>query len=224
MNWDKTRAKDEIRKYFKTHRASAKKATVSASSGKVYELYCLVELLSWLKARYHAQIEFKGGTSVDFKASPGFVDRLRSYFLVSAGGGTLEIHTDIEVRTLGSSFSGVVVTDNSAYHEIDIVAIRATVADGSSPEHDEVFLGVECKSNAILNKAIVRQVLGVRRELSLRSYPRESEIDRFFDHYIPDRLPADPASLYWLAHTDPGATKYEGSPRTFGIEFKHWRP
>ncbi|WP_170576250.1 hypothetical protein [Ruegeria atlantica] len=221
MSWDKATAEIEIRKFFKTHGVSAKKATASVSSGKVYELYCLVELLDWIKTRYRAHIVFNGAT-VDFKASPGFVDRSRSYFSVIAGGKTLEVHTDIEVRTLGSTISGAVI-DNSAYHEIDIVVIPANVVDGSSPEHDEVLVGVECKSSANLGKSVIRQVLGVRRELSLLSPPQDCAIDVYFGH-SPAQLPANPPSHYWLAHTDTGASKYEGSPRAFGVEFKNWSP
>jgi hypothetical protein len=221
MTWDKARAKIEIRKFFIKHQASAKKATASASDGKVYELYCLVETLDWLKSQYTVTIRFKGST-VDFKASPGNIDRSKSYFEVTASGQTLELHTDIETLTLGSSLLGG-SGDNSGYHEIDLVLIDPSVPDGQKPRHDQLFLGVECKAHANFGKGIVKQVLGVRRELSLLN-DAYCELDVLFGSSAIRRMKARPASLYWLAFTDPKGLNYSQSPGAFAIDFKHWRP
>lgn len=222
MTWNKAKAKSEIRKYFKKHGVSAKSTTTSATDGKIYELYCLVEVLRWLKSRYRAHIGFQGAT-VDFKASPGFDDRNRSYFVVSANGNSLELHTDIEVNTLGSKRPGTII-DNSSHHEIDLVLIPPTVLDGTSPAHDELVLGVECKAHANLGKGVVRQVLGIRRELSYLTDDQDALIDLVFGCNPCQQLPAHPASHYWLAFIDHSALKYAGSPGAFGIEFKNWMP
>jgi len=165
MTWNKKKAKKEIQRYFKRHKASTKKATASATDGKVYELFCLVKTIKWLKRRYSISVKFIGET-IDFKASPGNVDRSRSYFEISGNGSKLELHTDIQIQTLGASnlraskLPGAV--DNSGFHEIDIVLIDSAVDDRKMPRHDQLFLGVECKAYANFNKSIVKQVLGVR--------------------------------------------------------------
>jgi len=222
MTWNKGKAKDEIRNFFKKHGVSARAATSSATDGKVYELYCLVELLSWLKNRYRAHIKFESST-VDFKASAGNIDRNRSYFKISANGQTLELHTDIEVQTLGSTMS-TGAGDESGYHEIDLVLIDPGVADGQKPTHDQLLLGVECKAHANFGKAIVRQVLGIRRELSMYDGPQQCELDRRFGKSPTKLMMAKPATLYWLAFTDSKGLSYCKSPGTFEIEFKNWKP
>lgn len=220
MTWNKATAKSEIRKFFKKHGVSAKKAAASASDGKVYELYCLVQTLDWLKSQYPVTVRFVGST-VDFKASPGNIDRSKSYFEIAGGGHTLELHTDIEIETLGSALSGG-TGDNSGYHEIDLVLIDPGVPDGQKPRHDQLLLGVECKAHASFGKGIVKQVLGIRRELSLLQ-DAPCSLDMVFGTTF-RQMNANPASLYWLAFTDSKGLNYSQSPGAFEIEFKHWRP
>ena len=221
MTWDKAKAKKEIRKFFKKHGVSATKTTASASDGKVYELCCMVKTLDWLKSEYGTHITFKGST-VDFKASPGNIDRSRSYFEVRANGMMLELHTDIEIRTLGTAVLGS-SRDNSGYHETDLVLVHPDVLDGEKPRHDQLFLGVECKAHANFGKGIVKRVLGARRELSMYTGPHECELDLRFGK-SPKSMMAWPASLYWLAFTDTKGWNYRQSPGAFEIEFKNWKP
>lgn len=220
MTWNKATAKSEIRKFFTKHGVSAKKATASASDGKVYELFCLVRTLDWLKSKYPVTVRFRGST-VDFKASPGNIDRSKSYFEITDRHRTLELHTDIEVQTLGSTLLGG-TGDNSGYHEIDLVLIDPCVPDGQKPQHNQLFLGVECKAHANFGKGIVKQVLGIRRELSfLQDAP--CSLDLVFGTTF-RQMNANPASLYWLAFTDSKGLNYSQSPGAFEIEFMHWRP
>ncbi|WP_306755243.1 hypothetical protein [Paracoccus actinidiae] len=221
MTWDKAKAKAEIRKFFINHQISAKKAVSSSTDGKVYELYCLVQTLDWLKSHYPVTVRFKGKT-VDFKASPGSIDRSRSYFEIMGRGSMLELHTDIEIETLGSKLLGG-SSDNSGYHEIDLVLINSSVPNKTMPRHDQLFLGVECKSSANFGKGIVKQVLGVRRELSFYRTSRWT-LDKIWGTSHRRMLGADPASLYWLAFADPKGLSYAQSPGKFGIHFKHWSP
>lgn len=162
------------------------------------------------------------GSTVDFKASPGNIDRSKSYFEIAGGGHTLELHTDIEIQTLGSALSGG-TGDNSGYHEIDLVLILRDVPDGRKPRFDQLFLGVECKAHANFGKGIVKQVLGVRRELSLLQ-DAECYLDMVFGGATIRQMNAHPASLYWLAFTDSKGLNYSQSPAAFEIDFKHWRP
>ena len=68
----------------------------------------------------------------------------------------------------------------------------------------------------------MRQVLGVRRELSLFSLA-PSKLHAYLCG--PSReIVANPASEYWLAFTDPKGAAYGSGPAVFEIEFKHWSP
>jgi hypothetical protein len=228
MTLKQAKAKRAISSYFKTHRACMKTTLKKSTGGKIYELYCLARTLQWLRSTYGVSISLVNGTVVNFKASPGNIDRSRSYFVIAKDGEHLELHTDIQVRTLGASMiSGWV--GKSGYHEIDLVLIDPSVQDGAMPQHSEVVLGVECKSNAKFDKGIVKQVLGIRRELSFVSSPTQSELERRFGPAMHFRgsspmVNANPASLYWLTYIDQKGDEYSDSPSSFSIEFKHWQP
>ena len=79
------------------------------------------------------------------------------------------------------------------------------------------------------DKGIVKQVLGIRRELSYLSDSTVSNLEDFFGsvmHVWPSSpiVRADPPSLYWVAYIDPKGDDYRTSPGAFSIEFKHWQP
>lgn len=228
MTLDQAEAKKAISTFFNTHKACMKATLAKSAGGKIYELYCLARTLEWLRYTYGVSIRLENGAMVNFKASPGNIDRSRSYFVVTKYGASLELHTDIQVQTLGASCVGGSV-GKSGYHEIDLVLVDPSVLDGEMPRHSDVALGVECKSNAKFEKGIVKQVLGIRRELSLLCDPTRSELDRVFG---PSRhlrgysthVRAYPPSLYWLTYIDQSGDEYAGSPEFFSIEFKHWQP
>ena len=212
-------AKRKVEDFFDSHGQDVRQSLVRTGKGKVYELYCLARIVEFLHGLPGVSVRFHG-SSVDFKASPGMIDRNRSYFVVDGMGSELELHTDIEVRTLSSSLPGG-VRGLSSYHEIDIVLV-AGAQDRQRPAHDQVILGVECKAQANFKKDIVRQVLGVRRELSF--YPGRASMSLIRRQGRPHYVNAAPPSEYWLAFVDPKGMGYRIGPQRFGIEFKHWRP
>ena len=215
MNLDD--AIDEIEKFFQTHGAQAMNAMKSRSKGKIYELYCLSKTIEKLKNEYNLQFHFPFAT-VDFMSSPGKIDRNRSHFCFSTQDGTYELHTDIEFLTLGAQLR--VSSDRSRYHEADIIVVNDTAK--GRPRFDMIALAVECKAQANFTKNIVKQVLGVRREMSLLAHWNPTELARISR---PGRgVEACPASEYWLAYTDPRGDCYRHSPQAFGIEFFHWCP
>ena len=147
MTMDKAAAEKTITGYFSKHSACMKATLAKSTGGKIYELFCLAKTLEWLRSTYGVSIRLVNGTTVNFKASPGNIDHSRSYFEVSKDGRHLELHTDIQVKTLGASLI-VGWVGKSGYHEIDLVLIYPGVPDGDMPQHDQVVLGVECKSHA----------------------------------------------------------------------------
>lgn len=212
-------AKKEIERFFKRHGATIKRSSIPSAKGKVYELYCLAKTIDRLKGDYGLSVRFIG-TTLDFKASPGMIDRSKSYFELRCGRSLFELHTDIEITTLGSAGTPV-HPDRSEYHEIDIVVVSAN--SHGRPSYDQLAVGVECKAHAKFSKSILKQVLGVRRELSLLRSDEPTVLARTSGHRI-RTVPAHPASEYWLAFTDPDGSLYAASPATFGIEFLHWCP
>ena len=217
-------AKKEIGSFFKQYGICVNKPYNKISKGKIYELYCLSRVVEQLKKYgYNVSIQSRF-RSIDFKASPGKIDRNKSYFTAHARNGVVfEIHTNIEVMTLGIdlNYSNLEHQDLSAYHEIDIVVIEQGLS--GRPRYNQLILGVECKADAHFRKPILKQVLGIRRELSLLSRLLPSKLAQAVGKYFPE-IRANPNSEYWLAYIDPKGDRYKASPATFGIKFNNWRP
>ena len=210
-------AKAKVNSFFQTFGMNANPQLLRSGKGKVYELYCLARTVEFLKRHQPVKVQFVG-TSVDFKASPGKVDKTKSHFVITGNGPSLELHTNIEVRTLSATYG---VTGPSSCHEIDLVLLEHA-QDRQRPAHDQVVLGVECKAHALFKKQIVREVLGVRRELSLLGVA-PSRLRAFLLGQC-HGIRVEPASEYWLAFTDPRGNDYRHGPRVFEIKFKHWCP
>lgn len=188
--------------------------------GKLYELFVLGRVLAELKSRGF-NFSFVGKV-LELKQGPGKIQPHDGHFEAQhpASFQKFRVYTDVEVRTLGSL--GSTSADDSAYHEIDIVAVEDGVTGNPTPY--ELLLGVECKSTAKFTKDIVKETLGIKREIS------------FFQHVeLPSRLaeaagattpsvPSWPAAEYWLAYCDPKGNNYQQSPKTFGVEYLEWKP
>jgi len=190
------------------------------ADGKLYEMYVLSDLVDELDNRGF-RLSFVG-TSLKFKGSPGMVKISDPHFEVIAPGSVSPDHrifVDIEFETLGQNISGAV--DDSCRHEIDIVVTTAT---SGYPRHDQIALGVECKCVANFTKKLIKEVLGVRRELSLLANSTNDSLLTQAGGSPPVKVPANPPSEFRLAYIDPKGTNYEESPRAFGIDFKHLEP
>jgi hypothetical protein len=222
---DKARAIDEIKRVFRRFRRLTRKEDrwlQKVTIGKVYELYCLSKTLGELRNTYGYQVQFRG-RSIRFQASPGAINRSMPHFSILDNHGRVyfELFTDVEFITLGHNLS-TSAADLSAHHEIDLLVVDAGAS--GRPSHDQVVLGVECKAHVVFKKSIVKEVLGMRREMSMLKPPSRSQLaqsapsGRFVD------VPADPASEYWLACADQRVMQYARSPFMFGISFLHWEP
>lgn len=220
---DKSAAEAAIKALFSSYksvRGSHLGILKALSSGKLYELFVLARVVRELNRRGFL-IKFVG-TTIEFKSAPGKIDPTSPHFEVYAPSESqpaFKIFTDIEFKTLGSRPTHNVGA--SGYHELDIVVVDASASD--RPRYDQIALGVECKAFAKFRKSIVKEALGIRRELSYLTEKRSSVLSEFSGVQQVD-VPADPPSEYWLAHLDPTGSQYQNSPATFGIEFKNWMP
>jgi hypothetical protein len=202
---------------YKARQPTDRQLLKALKNGKLYELYVLSQVIQELATRGF-KLTFKG-QSLLFKASPGKIKTSDSHFAVSSPkqtAPTLYIFVDIEFETLGSQH--VSVSDNSLRHEIDIVVVDVK---SGYPKVTNIALGVECKSHANFTKSIVKEVLGIRRELSLMKGKKQSSLSAFGG--VPTiNIPADPPSEYWLSYIDPAGDSYKESPIAFGIDFRHF--
>jgi hypothetical protein len=217
---NRANADTEIQRIFSAYRTlttADKNLLRTLNDGKLYELYVLSRVVEELDGRGFT-LTFSG-TTLKFKWSPGRIRPGDPHFVVYAPtGATRRLYVDIEFETLGSG--KVPVCDKSLRHEIDIVVVDTI---SSYPQHNEVLLGVECKAVAKFSKSIVKEVLGVRRELSFFHRPQRSRLSSLATKGVV-YVAADPPSEYWLAYVDVAGTGYRESPAAFGIDFKHWQP
>ncbi|MCL6698285.1 hypothetical protein LZ496_05755 [Sphingomonas sp. NSE70-1] len=204
---------------YEGRRASIDAEKKKLTRGKLYELFVLGRLLKELKGRGFS-FSFVGKV-LELKQGPGKIQPSDGYFsgYHPASRQPFRIYTDIEVRTLGSLKSSAL--DDSAYHEIDIVAVDDGVSGNPTP--DDLLLGVECKSTAKFAKAIVKETLGIKREISLLCGDQPSRLALLAGKDTPE-VPSEPPVEYWLVYCDPKGNNYRQSPKTFGVEYREWKP
>lgn len=217
-------AEDEIKQLFANYRAAQPEDTAlleNLSDGKLYELFVVCHVVEELTNRGFT-LRFTG-TSLKFKGSPGMIKASDPHFEIYAPGGdgnpALWLYVDIEFETFGHHLGHV--SDNSRRHEIDVVVVSST---RSYPKHNDIALGVECKAWAKFSKGLLKEALGIRRELgALRRHPLTSVLSQLGGRPIAS-VPMEPPSEYWLAFTDPKGISYAQSPAHYGIALKHLAP
>ncbi len=226
-------AATETQRIFSAYRMAqpADTALVAAlTDGKLYELYVLSQVATDLAARGFT-LRFvpsaapsgaaAAGSTLKFKASPGMIKQTDSHFEVRCpdpGMADCYLFLNIEFDTLGHSQNAA--SDNSRRHELDIVL---TWASSGYPTHDQIALGVECKAVANFEKGLVKEALGVRRELSYLQGVQDSLPSLLGGRPVKE-VPASPPSEFIVAFIDPKGQNYAQSPKAFGIDFVHLRP
>ncbi|WP_420963383.1 hypothetical protein [Brucella sp. IR073] len=222
-------AEASIKSLFDKYRISHSVIPTGKSShvqGKVYELYVLTKVVEYLQTLGY-KIDFSNPNRImKFKTKGGYLRSSDPHFEVSIPGNkpVFDIYVDVEFQTLGSSkisHSGSFSADLSHHHEID-VGVYVYGLDNVRPRHDQVALAVECKAVVSLEKAVIRGMLGLRRELSLLD-PEQASILTQSARYIHNGtdVPANPPSEVWLVSTDQAVKQYRNSPKVFGIECRH---
>lgn len=185
------------------------------TAGKVYEAYILGILCQRLTSREGFSCVLVGSTKVALKSSPGPINTAFPHIRVYKNGGHVaDIWTDIEFTSLSAFHQGKVVLSQGEYHEIDIALVAAN--SQARPLPSEVLLAVECK-NTGYQKSLLREILGVRRELSLLVPP----IPTFFTVWPRSRVPADPPSCVAVFSSDASVLAYQAPGSYFGIDFNH---
>jgi hypothetical protein len=186
------------------------------TSGKLYEAFVLGHVAERLTTQEGLTLRLSAGKNLRLKSSPGPINRAFPHIDVFRNGHLAgEIWTDIEFTTLSyaTSFGGSAPRPGQ-YHELDIAVLRP--AQSGRPPHDSVMLGIECK-NTGYEKNMLKEILGVRRELSLLSDSRPTA----FARWPRTTVPAHPPCCLMVFATDAAVTTYTDPGTTFGIDFEH---
>lgn len=187
----------------------------SLTDGKIYEAYVLAVVAGRLASQEGMTLQLVNGHHIQLKSSHGPINR--HYPRIEAyRGGTLagEVWTDVEYLTLSYSRSHRSTPRKGDYHELDILMTTPNVS--GRPRHDQVLMGIECK-NVKYDKGLLKDILGVRRELSLLHDP----LATVFTTWPHDVVPADPPSCLLVFSTSSEVLDYSDPGDVFGIDFFH---
>ncbi len=188
----------------------------SLTSGKLYEAHVLSIVLEKLSTQEGFQITLLNGLYIALKSSPGPINRRYPYFELRRGERLVaELWTDVEFLSLSYAQRGVTAPiQRGDYHELDIVVTDCSVS--GRPRHSQIWLGVECK-NTGYTKGLLKEILGIRRELSLLQDPNRTR----FTQWPRCIVPANPPSCLMVYSTDSAVTHYSSPGVVFGIDFQH---
>ncbi len=185
-------------------------------SGKLYEAYILGIIAKKLVEEEHLDLELVNGNYIYLKSSPGPINRDYPYIKIKRDGNLLaELWTDIEFTTLSYSRSGKTNPPSAGeYHEIDIAVVDSDSIGRPIPS--KIWLAIECK-NTDFKKSILRQILGLRRELSLMS----GEIETQFRVWPTSNIRCHPPVCLQIYSSDPDIVQYSEPGKIFEIDFIH---
>lgn len=213
----KRRIERAIRRYARATSAQAYSLVpLTLTLGKLYEAHVLSLVLEKLHRIEGFRIVLVNSNFVYLKSAPGPINSQYPHFdLYRQNDKIAEIWTDIEFLTLSFNRNGGLGTPSPGdYHELDILLVNPGIT--GYPRHNEIWLGVECK-NTGYTKAFLREILGVRRELSLLQGPHQT----YFSRWPRSVVPADPPSCLVVYSTDPAILNYTSPGTVFGIDFFH---
>lgn len=207
-------------KYLKTSLPEARRILSSVGGGgKIYEAYALSLLARDLTNREGCRLTLNAGTTFDLRTSHGPIDPAYSRITVERAGQLIgEIWTDVEFTSLSywsnpnnSNRLGTRPPPGSR-HELDI--LMAINNSDMYPTSDQILIGVECK-DTVYQKRMLREILGVRRELSYLCGPTQTA----FTVWPRPTAPANPSSCLLVYSSYPSIVKFTDPGSTFGIDF-----
>jgi hypothetical protein len=185
------------------------------SAGKLYEAHVLSRIVERLALYERYQLTLVGGLKLQLKSAPGPINRSYPRIeLKRSGRSVAELWTDVEFLTLSHCSSPGSTVTKGSYHELDVVIVDPGLT--GRPRCDALWLGVECK-NTGYQKGLLKEILGIRRELSLLVEERATR----FRTWPRSSVPANPASCLLVYSTDAVVSDYSAPGKMFGIDFIH---
>jgi hypothetical protein len=184
------------------------------TAGKLYEAYVLGLVCNELASREGCKLVLHGGaTKIALKSSPGPINPTYPHIEVTKNGVHIaNIWTDVEFTSMSAQKSGKMSMSYGDFHEMDIAVVLPNCSPRPFPS--EILLAVECK-NTGYQKSLLREILGIRRELSLLTGSKPTA----FSAWPRDHVPADPSSCIAVYSTDPAVLNYGSPGQFFGIDF-----
>ena len=190
---NREQARKQLRKIFKDHLGISSNTTqqlvpFKISDGKLYEAYVLSLVVERLVVDEKYSLRLVGGTKIKLKSAPGPINRSYPHIELWRGGACqAELWTDVEFSSLSYQIRGAGVLTKGDYHELDILVVDVGISGRPAPSN--IWLGVECK-NTGYEKGLLKEILGIRRELSLLQPPLPTK----FQSWPRVRVPASPSS------------------------------
>ncbi len=212
----KAKVTKALRKGFKGSKKSINELVPEEfTAGKIYEAYVLALICQNFSMKEGFSLRLIGSKNIVLKSSPGPINHAYPRIAVMKGRNHIaDIWTDVEFMSLSAASSGAAKLNKGQYHELDILV---TVPNCQSrPRPNEVLFGVECK-NTGYQKNLLREILGVRRELSLLRGSQPT----IFSKWPRSEVPADPPSCLAVYSTDQSILSYQDPGSFFGIDFHH---
>lgn len=213
------KAKSRIRSAFKNFSSTGAIGSIippKANAGKLYEVIVLADLIERLTVQEGLNLAFVGGAKLYLRTSGGPIDPSYPHIEISRSGTLVaRLFTDIEFLTLSATRAGK--TSPLYYgdcHEVDLIIVD--VGTTGYPTPDEIWLAVECK-HTIYQKSLLRESLGVRRELSYLAEDQSTA----FNNWPRATVPAFPPSCLMVCCSQLSVLDYATPGPTFGIDFEY---
>jgi hypothetical protein len=189
----------------------------SLTAGKLYEAYILGVVCRDLTKREGLRLRLVNGKKIALKSSRGPINTSYPHIRIFRGAFHIaNLWTDVEFTSLSYGISGrVKPPDHGQYHELDIVMTPPSAS--GRPETEDIWLAIECK-NTGYGKNLLREILGVRRELS---YFHDTPHPTNFNTWPRSEVPAVPPSCLLVYSTDSRVSVYSSPGTVFGIDFMH---
>lgn len=203
-----------FRNYLGAPSAVARGLVPSAvSAGKLYEAYVLSLVVQRLVDDEGFKLTLVGGSKIKLKSGPGPINRAYPHIEMKRSGVVVaELWTDVEFLSLSRAMRSGPQTKGD-YHELDIVVVEP--GQTGRPPHNTVWLGIECKNTSGYEKALLKEILGIRRELSLLRNDTATQ----FRNWPRSVVPADPPSCLLVYASDSSVKEYAEPGKVFGIDF-----
>jgi hypothetical protein len=217
----KEKMSDAFKQYVGVTTSDAESLLAVNGGGKIYEAYVLSLVVRDLSRHEGCKLTLVNGADIQLRTSHGPIDGSYSRIKVERQHSIVgEIWTDIEFTSLSywrdpknSSKLGAKPPPGSR-HELDIILTT------SNPEHyptpDQVLIGIECKHTPY-QKRMLREILGVRRELSYLNRPQATS----FLNWPRSSVPAEPNSCLLAYSSSRLINNFTEPGTTFGIDFIH---
>jgi hypothetical protein len=215
---------NEFRSYDKKVKTSKTLLSGNLLTGKIYEAFVLLYIIKrivLLEKKF--VVLFNNDNTLTLQSGPGDIQRSRPHFRIyasqeqyrkSESSQEFELWTNIEFMTYSFKISKHTSISQGDYHELDIAVLNPNVS--GKPSHSDVRIAVECK-NTPFKKEHLRQLLGIRRELSVLSKPAST----VFSTWPASEVNADPPSVLMAFGTDSKILNYRSPGKIFSIQLHH---